>query len=283
MHHLITFLSHSSDETEALTFSLALLVCWNIERMAGLAVNYTKLKHAFLNAQFILTGLIPQFVTGYFFVKAIRWTTMHNFGILHHLPYVQHPVILFLMSFVFLDLGEYIYHVIMHKVDRLWMFHAVHHCDHIVDVSTTLREHPCENLIRNLFTIIWIFFSGALFWTVFLRQLIQIFSNLLAHMNYRLPEKLDSIIGLVFITPNLHQVHHHYQRPNTDSNYGDVLSIWDRLFGTFNRVPYKDIVFGVDTYMDQQANSKYLSLLKLPFGKIHKRKLPVQLTENEIN
>ena len=86
-------------------------------------------------------------------------------------------------------------------------------------------------------------------------------------MNYRLPEKLDTVLGVVFITPNLHQVHHHYRKPYTDSNYGDVLSIWDRLFGTFNRLPHKDIIFGVEDYMDKKVTSKYISLLKMPFVK----------------
>jgi len=280
MHHLITFLSHSSGETEALIFSLALLACWNIENIAGLAMNYRKWNHAILNAKFVVTGIFPQFVMGLFFVKTIQWTSSHHFGILYHLPYMKYSFILFIASFILLDLGEYIYHVIMHKIKRLWMFHAVHHCDNIVDVSTTLREHPGENIIRNCFTLLWIFLSGTIFWTLLIRQMIQIASNLAVHMNCRLPEKLDAILGFVLITPNLHQVHHHYQQPYTDSNYGDVLSIWDRLFGTFRKVAYEDIVFGVDTHMDTKVNSGYLSLLKLPFGKIRSRQLAVTQKSN---
>ena len=272
MNHFVTFLFHSSGETEALIFSTVLFACWNIENLAGLVVGYGKWKHAFLNAKFVLTGIAPQFVMSLLFVKTMRWTIVHHFGILNHLPYMKHPFVLFMVSFILLDFGEYIYHVIMHKIKRLWMFHAVHHSDNIVDVSTTLREHPGENLIRNSFTLLWIFFSGAIFWTFFLRQIIQIASNLLAHMNCRLPKKLDAVLGFVFITPNLHQVHHHYQRPYTDCNYGDVLSIWDRLFGTFCSLPYEDIVFGVDVYMDKKVNSRYFSLIKLPFGKYKIRK-----------
>jgi sterol desaturase/sphingolipid hydroxylase (fatty acid hydroxylase superfamily) len=261
-------LTQSSGETEIIIFSLLLFICWNIENLAGLATDYKKWKHAYLNGKFILIGIIPQFITGLFFVKIMQWTLVHHFGLLYHLPYMNHPFILFIISFVLLDFGEYVYHVIMHKIDSLWKFHAVHHCDTNVDVSTTLREHPCENLIRNIFTLIWIFFSGALFWTVFLRQIIQITSNLLVHMNYKLPDKLDTVLGVVFITPNLHHVHHHYQKPYTDSNYGDVLSIWDRLFGTLHRLPHKDIIFGVDAYMGKKLTSKYISLLKMPFVKM---------------
>jgi hypothetical protein len=109
MHHLITFLSHSSGETEALIFSLALLACWNIENIAGLAANYRKWNHAILNAKFVVTGILPQFIMSLFFVKTIQWTSLHDFGILYHLPYMKLPFILFIASFTLLDLGEYIY------------------------------------------------------------------------------------------------------------------------------------------------------------------------------
>jgi len=273
MDHIIHFLTNSSDGAEALIFASVLFFCWNIENIAGIALNYKKWKHAFVNVQFILTGALPQFLMGLLIVKTMQWTGAHHFGVLYHLPYIKNGFVLFIASFILLDLGEYIYHVIMHKINRLWMFHAVHHSDNFVDVSTTLREHPGENIIRNCFTLVWIFLSGSLFWMVFLRQLIQITSNLVVHMNYRLPENVDSVVGMVFITPNLHQVHHHYQQPYTDCNYGDVLSIWDRMFGTFYRMPHEKIIFGVDTYMDQKVNSKYLSLMKLPFGKCKRKKV----------
>lgn len=160
----------------------------------------------------------------------------------------------------------------MHKIKRLWMFHVVHHSDLAVDVSTTLREHPGENLIRNSFTLIWIFISGTFFWVLVLRQLIQVSSNIFSHIHYRLPEKLDRIVGWIFITPNLHHVHHHYKQPYTDCNYGDVLSIWDRMFGTFSRLSASKIIFGVDTYMTESENSRYGSLIKMPFGKYRKHK-----------
>ncbi|MEO7120445.1 MAG: sterol desaturase family protein [Ginsengibacter sp.] len=282
MHSLIHFFSHSTGRSEAIIFAAALVICWNIETFAGLAAGYKKWNHAFLNSHFILTGILPQFLMGYLLVRTMHWTSNHHFGMLYFLPYMKNKIILFITSFIVLDFGEYIYHVIMHKIDRLWMFHAVHHSDPIVDVSTTLREHPCENLIRNSFTIIWVFFSGALFWIFFARQLIQIVSNLLVHMNYRLPDKVDAVVGLVFITPNLHQVHHHFEKPYTDCNYGDVLSIWDRMFGTFCRLPYEKIVFGVDTYMDQKVNSRYLSLMKLPFGKCKRVEKNIQLSSAKL-
>lgn len=252
---------------QLLLFVALFFIIWNIENIAGAISDYKKWKHAFTNAPFILTSIPGQILLGLAFVKTIEWTAQHHFGVLYFLPEKSSTLMLFLATFIFLDFGEYVYHRTMHRVKRLWMFHIVHHSDTVVDVSTTLREHPGENFIRLTFTLLWVFISGAAFWALLLRQIIQSFSTVFAHMNCRLPEKLDRIVGLFFITPNLHQVHHHYKRPYTDCNYGDVLSIWDRLFGTFKRLGAKDLVFGIDTYMGKKENGNFIFLAKLPFGK----------------
>ena len=80
MNHLITFLLHTSSETQAFIFATVLFACWNIENLAGLAVGYRKWNHAFLNAKFVLTGIVPQFVMSLFFVKTMQWTGAHHFG-----------------------------------------------------------------------------------------------------------------------------------------------------------------------------------------------------------
>lgn len=266
-NHWIDFITDYSSPVQLVLFVVLLFICWNIENIAGITLYYNKWKHAFLNAGFIFTNLPVQLVLGICFVKTIHWTVLHHFGLLHHLPLTHHLLLLFITSFIFLDLGEYIYHVIMHRVKRFWMFHLVHHSDTAVDVSTTLREHPGENFIRLSFTLLWVFISGTLFWVLLLRQIIQVGTTLFAHMNYRLPKKLDTLIGFVFITPNLHHVHHHYKQPYTDCNYGDVLSIWDRLFGTFRTLPQEELIYGVDTYMNRDENTRFKSLIKIPFGK----------------
>ena len=266
-NHFQHFVTSNGSEVQLLLFVLVFFTVWNIENIAGVFFNYKKWKHAFVNAPFILTNIPGQLLLGIFFIKTIEWTDLHHFGILYFLPEKTNWLMLFLATFILLDFGEYVYHRIMHKVKRLWMFHIVHHCDTVVDVSTTLREHPGENFIRLTFTLLWVFISGAAIWALLLRQIIQSFSTVFAHMNYRLPEKTDRIVGFLFITPNLHQVHHHFKQPYTDCNYGDVLSIWDRLFGTFKRIAAEDLVFGIDTYMSKNENANFLFLAKLPFGK----------------
>ncbi len=267
MHRIIHFLIYSSAEAQLFLITGMLLLCWNTELLAGFASKKHKWKHAWVNAGFVFSNFPLQVLVGLTFAAVLKWTSLHHFGFLYQLPFYTNHWWLFISSFIFLDLGEYVYHFIMHKVKKLWMFHVVHHCDLQPDTSTSLREHPGENLIRNLFTLLWVFISGTPFWCLVLRQSVQIISNVFAHASYRLPERMDRVVGLLLITPNLHQVHHHFEQPYTDSNYGDVLSIWDRLFGTFRRINPAALVFGIDAYMAEPQKRKYLYLLKLPFGK----------------
>ncbi|MBS1513265.1 MAG: sterol desaturase family protein [Bacteroidetes bacterium] len=273
MHQFILFLEHASSEVQFFVITGMLLLCWNVEQFIGLSINPSKWKHAFVNAGFIFSNFPLQILVSISFAATMQWTAHHHFGLFYHFPFMKNDWVVFMVTFIFLDLGEYVYHVFMHRVKRLWMFHIVHHSDLQLDTSTSLREHPGENFIRNCFTLLWVFVSGTVFWALLLRQLIQIISNVFAHVNYRLPESVDRLVGLVFITPNLHHVHHHYVRPYTDCNYGDVLSVWDRMFGTFRTLSSSKTVFGVDTYMDEPKKHIYWYLLKLPFGKYRKSTL----------
>ena len=282
MESIKHFIAANGHQIQLWVFIVLFLFIWNIENLAGVLFNYKKWKHAFSNAPFIVTSIPGQLLLGLAFIKIIEWTTQHQFGILYLLPKNANSVWVFIASFILLDLGEYGYHVIMHKVKRLWMFHAVHHSDNVVDVSTTLREHPGENIVRLSFTLLWVFVTGTAFWMLMLRQIVQAITTLFAHMNYRFSDNTDKLISLLFITPNLHQVHHHYKQPYTDCNYGDVLSIWDRMFGTLKRLPAEQLVFGVDTYMDKTETTNFYSLVKLPFGKYRKIKANEKNTTSTI-
>lgn len=245
--------------------ALCLFLLWNIETLLALTVTGRKWRHASINARFILTGIPVQFGLGLAFTALFRWGQTHPVGLLHRLPHRPGLLTEFLLTFVLLDLGEYGYHVLMHKIKAFWRFHVVHHSDEFVDVSSVLREHPGETAIRLAFTFVWVFLLGATFWTVLLRQCIQIVSNALAHAHFQLPERMDRVVGLLFVTPNLHHVHHHDRQPYTDTNYGDVLIIWDRLFGTFGRLNASRIHFGVDTLPIAPETIRFRTLLDAPF------------------
>jgi sterol desaturase/sphingolipid hydroxylase (fatty acid hydroxylase superfamily) len=85
------------------------------------------------------------------------------------------------------------------------------------------------------------------------------------HANIRLPQRLENALSWVIVTPRMHRVHHHYVQPYTDTNYGNIFSVWDRLFGTYAELDNERLVFGIDTHMDAHEHSRIGSLLKIPF------------------
>jgi len=86
------------------------------------------------------------------------------------------------------------------------------------------------------------------------------------HANINLPKGLDKALSYIFVTPNMHKVHHHFTQPLTDTNYGNIFSIWDRIFGTFASVEdTRSLKYGIDTHMDPKENDRLINLLSIPF------------------
>lgn len=250
-HGIVCLLSVFFSNKAFLQLSLFLFLFfsgWIIENIVSHSLRNGKWGHAFLNFKFFIIGAIPQVILGLFFIKIIHWTQRHYFGLFFLLPQEKsYRALAFVIVFLSLDFGAYIYHIVMHKVSFFWSFHAIHHSDERVDISTVFREHPAESIIRNSFAMLWVFLSGSNYPIFFIHLLMQTFFVLFTHANIRLPKILDKTIGLIFITPSAHQVHHHFKQPFTDRNYGDILCIWDRLLGTFIRLPFDRLKFGLDS------------------------------------
>ncbi len=164
-----------------------------------------------------------------------------------------------------LDLAFYVAHVAMHKLPALWNYHVVHHSDSVVDVTTTIRQHPGESVIRYAFMAAFAFPLGAGPAAFAVYRAWSALTGLLEHANVRLPLWLDGAIALVATSPNMHKVHHSRRREETDTNYGNVFSFWDRLFRTFTPVSRgTDIPYGLDGY-DDRPTQTITGLLSLPF------------------
>jgi sterol desaturase/sphingolipid hydroxylase (fatty acid hydroxylase superfamily) len=157
----------------------------------------------------------------------------------------------------------------MHKVNLLWGFHLIHHTDNNVDVTTGLRHHPGDSIFRGIFFLLLIFVSGAPMYTVMIYQTLLVLATAFTHANIRLPERLDKVLSYILVSPNMHKVHHHWKQPYTDSNYGGVFSIWDRLFGTFKILDPKEIRYGLDRYYPNEKDEDLVALLKKPFQKLN--------------
>lgn len=232
--------------------------------------KYKKWKHAFPNLFFTLTTVVINFGLAFLLLITASWVEETGFGIINWIPYL--PLWAYtLLGVMLLDfIGAYLAHYVEHKVKPLWMVHLVHHTDHNVDTTTANRHHPLESLVRFAFTLIGVLIVGAPIAIVFLYQSLSLVATQFGHANIKLPKKMDSLLSYVFVSPDMHKVHHHYVLPYTDSNYGNIFSIWDRLFGTFMTLDRDAIIYGVDTFPDQEGNGKLEVLLKQPFHKYRK-------------
>ena len=149
----------------------------------------------------------------------------------------------------------------------------VHHSDKHVDTTTANRHHPIESVIRFFFTLLAIIISEASIEIVFLYQSLSVAFSQFNHANIGLSDKVDKLLSYVIVSPNMHKVHHHYKQPLTDSNYGNIFSIWDRIFGTYTFVnDSKSLVYGIDTHINDRKIDSFTNLLLIPFKKFKKTK-----------
>ena len=200
-------------------------------------------------------------------LQSADWTIANNFGILQWLPEI--PSWLYaLVGLLLLDLiGAYLVHLVEHRIKFLWRFHLIHHTDNWIDTTSANRHHPGESVIRFAFTTMGVLIIGSPMWMVFLYQTLSVVATQFNHANISLPKKVDTLLSYFIVSPDMHKVHHHHALPYTDSNYGNIFSIWDRLFGTFMTLPKEEIIYGIDTYPDPKEHNQILNLLKIPFQK----------------
>ncbi|CAM1340683.1 sterol desaturase family protein [Tenacibaculum amylolyticum] len=239
---------------------------WLLEGSVPLfGFKYNKWKHAWPNLFFTATTVIINFVLAFLLLRTADWVQANNFGLINWLP--EMPLWLYvLLGVLFLDFfGAYLAHLVEHKVKPLWMVHLVHHSDHKVDTTTANRHHPIESVIRFTFTLLGVFLVGTPIGIIMLYQSMSLIFTQFTHANIKMPRKLDKLISFIFVSPDMHKVHHHNLLPYTDSNYGNIFSIWDRLLGTYMELDREKIVYGVDTFPDEAKNSSLQELLKQPF------------------
>lgn len=245
---------------------------WMIENAYPLFhFTYHKIRHAGINIVFTLTTILVNFSLAFLLVQSSQWATTSHFGVLSWIP--DWPLwSRFLIGLLLLDfIGAWLIHWIQHKVKWMWKFHIIHHTDTHVDTTTANRHHPGESVFRFVFTILATLVAGAPMWLVFAYQSLSVLLSQFNHANIQLPEKLDRIVSLLIVTPNMHHVHHHYRQPYTDTNYGNIFSIWDRLFGTYIQLDQSRLIYGIDTHLDENENSNVGNLMRIPFQKYRHR------------
>jgi sterol desaturase/sphingolipid hydroxylase (fatty acid hydroxylase superfamily) len=152
---------------------------------------------------------------------------------------ITNPVLKAILAFLAVDLLLYFWHKACHRVDCLWIFHRVHHNDPYLNVSTAFRLHFMEIIATNTLKALLIVILGIDKMLVLGIETVITLFIMFHHTNISF--QYERMLAYVMIVPSLHRVHHSTERSEHDSNYGAMLSIWDRLFGTLLEVEPKRI------------------------------------------
>jgi sterol desaturase/sphingolipid hydroxylase (fatty acid hydroxylase superfamily) len=164
-----------------------------------------------------------------------------------------------------LDFSFYVAHVAMHAVPAFWRCHRVHHADPVVDVTTTIRQHPGESVIRYGFLAVFALGLGASPGAFAVYRVWSALNGLLEHADVRAPEGLDRVLSWITTWPHMHKVHHSRRADETNTNYGNIVSVFDRLLGTFTPSGRGvDVPYGLDG-IDEPAMQTTAGLLTMPF------------------
>lgn len=170
-------------------------------------------------------------------------------------------------AMLLMDLAIYVQHIIFHRVSWLWRFHRMHHTDLDLDVTSGTRFHPVEILLSVLIKFAVIAVIGAPAVAVMLFAVLLNAGAMFNHANVRLPGWLDRLLRIFVVTPDMHRVHHSTDRTETDRNFGFNLSIWDRLFRTYQSQPklgHRNMTIGLPEYQDTRVQ-RIGNMLLQPF------------------
>jgi sterol desaturase/sphingolipid hydroxylase (fatty acid hydroxylase superfamily) len=202
----------------------------------------------------------------------LSWSASHHFGLFHRLD-LPEPLATLLLLLCF-DAWMYLWHRLNHVLPFLWRFHRTHHSDPTMDVSSGLRFHPGEIILSGLARAAILPVLGMSIAQLLLYEIVLLPVVLFHHSNLALPRRIDDPIRAFIVTPWMHWVHHSRIREETNSNYGSILSIWDRLLGTYRFRPDADaIVFGLDEFAEE-SDQTISGMLRTPLNKPRQSSLP---------
>ena len=185
-------------------------------------------------------------------IAAAFYAGQHHIGLLNQVSWPEWIKIV--VALLVLDLAIWVQHLASHKVPLFWRLHKVHHADRDIDVTTAVRFHPVEIALSMLWKIVVVVPLGAPPLAVFLFEVILNACAMFNHANIALPARLDGIVRLAVVTPDMHRVHHSVLRREHDSNYGFNLSLWDRLFRTYTAQPkagHQGMTIGLTPYQTE--------------------------------
>jgi sterol desaturase/sphingolipid hydroxylase (fatty acid hydroxylase superfamily) len=171
------------------------------------------------------------------------------------------------IAVIILDFSIYLQHVLHHAIPILWRLHMVHHADLDFDVTTGLRFHPIEIVLSMGIKLMTVAALGPPALSVLIFEVALNATSMFNHSNVYLPERVDRVLRLLVVTPDMHRVHHSVIIRETNSNYGFNLPWWDRLLGTYKDQPergHDGMMIGLSQFRDPKKLT-LPRLLILPF------------------
>lgn len=211
-----------------------------------------------LQAGYMLVNIGLAFIV----VSSIEWITKNHIGLFNQ---IQIPYAAKVITGVFCtDLVSYWFHRSYHTIPLLWRLHRVHHSDTNLDSATFFRFHPFDWFLDNSSAIVAACIFGLDMNIIAFDFLLYLPLLLAHHSNIVFPAWFDNSFGKIIVSPNIHKVHHHQQQQFTDSDYGNIFIIWDKIFGTYKYLPVNEIKYGLEEFDSKQRQSFWF-LLMSPF------------------
>ena len=253
-----------SDQVRVLALVGICALLWSLESIAPLYhYHHNRVRHALSNVALAVILVLTNLTLSFASASLSGFTVSHGVGLL---TMIVAPVwFKLVLGVVALDLFTYFAHVLLHKSWLGWQFHRVHHSENAVDVTTAFRQHPGETVWRILWQLAAIVVFGLPLSVVIVYLLLSTLNAQLEHANIKMNRSLDRCLRFLIVTPHMHKVHHSRDQKQTDSNYSNIFSLWDRVFGTYtSEVDFQSLRYGLDGF-DAKERQTLQGLLKMPF------------------
>lgn len=148
-----------------------------------------------------------------------------------------------LVTILLIELVAYWRHRFEH-LPEIWRYHATHHADTAIHWLSVHRKHPVAKALSMLVDLLLVIALGLPVWAIIMAGVIRSWWGHFIHAD--VPWTLGPL-GKVFISPAAHRLHHIRDEKLMGTNYGNMLTLWDRLFGTYlDPAPYVDCETGIE-------------------------------------
>jgi sterol desaturase/sphingolipid hydroxylase (fatty acid hydroxylase superfamily) len=256
-----------SEQGRLAALAILCAILWTLESFIPLyRYGRERLPHALPNVALALLLILTNLAISFGTARLAVFTASNGIGFLFWLD--LSPLMKLVPGVAALDFCGYLAHLLLHKSWRGWQFHRVHHSEKAVDVTTAFRQHPGETVWRILWQSAAIVIFGLPLWVIVIYLTLSALNAQLEHANIKLNDRVDGLLRLIVVTPNMHKTHHSRRQLQTDTNYSNIFSFWDRLCGTYTpRVDFENLRYGLDGFDDADKQT-LRSLLKLPFVRL---------------